>query len=506
MPAKGKKYSFYKGISFDNALDFSRRSSYSRDIMLERVNPMRIILPMKQHYGDECIPIVKVGDKVTIGECVGMPPEGAFGAPIHAGISGEVSRIEDCTLPNGITSKAVHIVSDRKKTFHPSIHKRSHVEISAPEVRGIIKNAGIVGLGGEGIPTIYKVNRARQIGVNEILINCLQNEPYVTSDLIRLSDYPDYVVMGAIALAGASDASKITFLLGERMTKEADAIRASIARLTNKNYSEYSYGIKFFKSRYPQGYYRLIAKALYGKTLRRDQTLEEECKAVLFNCSTCYACFEAIADGMPFHSRIVTLCSPRGEGHNILAPIGTPVTELLDSVNGISETSSRILLGNLLTGTTVSDPDNTPIIKTTKAISVVSYNSKIVSSCIRCNECVRACPIELKPNIIKALIDSGYKEKAIFFRMQDCIHCAACSYVCPSGIRLYETIRESFESSSSAGRWGRRFSSLEKYDELLSNELKNSRTLLEEYDEESSSSDSSSDDSILLPFEGGKIV
>ena len=493
------KFSFYKSLLFDNALDFSGRSSFMKEIMLEKIYPTRIILPMKQHYGSPCIPVVKKGDHVLIGQCVGMPPEGSLGAPVHSGISGNVTDIRQIELPDTTKCEAVFISSDRKRTHHPSIRPRSDFNVSATNVTGMIKEAGIVGMGGEGIPTWAKITRARKSGVDCILVNCLQSEPYATSDLLRITDYADYLIMGAVALAGAVGVTTIEFLISEKKTTEITALQSAMER-TQGRYSGYAFNIRYFKERFPQGYYRLVAKALWDKNLEPGQTLEETCKAVMFNCSTVYACWEAIADGMPLVSRIITVTGNDNDGHNVLAPIGTPVSEILNSINGRSETMDRIILGNALTGIALKDPDNIPVMKTTPAVTVIRDMEGVSSHCMHCGSCSRACPMEIYPSVLKQLIDRGMNEKAENEGIGKCIACGACSYVCPSRIDLTSTIAGYV--ASTAKRTPASFNSA-----VINESIDiGSVSLLERYNEEEEDKTSDDKDTILLPFEGGKRV
>ena len=192
--ANGKIYSFSKGVISNGVLDFSRRTPFVREVMLEKINPVRIILPMKMNYGVPCEPVVKKGDKVKVGQCVGMPKPHTFASPVHSGISGTVTDVAPVTLPNGISCMAVFIENDMKKTTVESIRPRTHMNMSARETVAIIRAAGICGMGGEGIPSAAKISRARRHGVNELLVNCLQSEPFATCDLTVINEYTDYVV------------------------------------------------------------------------------------------------------------------------------------------------------------------------------------------------------------------------------------------------------------------------------------------------------------------------
>ena len=495
------KYSYIKSFLAGDALDFSKRPSFVREIMLERVFPTRIILPLKQHYGDECIPAVSVGDHVLIGQCVGVPAEGSFAVPIHSGISGFVKEIKPIRLPNGVSCNAIYIESDRKRTRHPSVVlPRMELNISASTTMGVIKNAGIVGLGREGIPTIAKINRARNAKVEELLVNVLQSEPYAVGDLFIAGEYADYVIMGAIAVAGACGTNKIRICIAANQAEEIEALKSAIDRALFE-YPDFQIEFRLFKDRYPQGYYRLIAKALYGKMIGENETLEDSCKAVLFNCSTLYACWDAIAGNMPLTSKIISITTDRGDAHNVLAPIGTPISELLNTINGISATENIVVWGNCLTGIAINDPDNIPVIKTTPAISVIHKREIVATKCVHCGRCEENCPMGVNPGLAAMLIRKGAINNAVKERLGQCIACGICSYVCPSGLDLTGVLAAFSNKIKSQSKQNNKERVFHQEQINLGNV-----SLLEMYSEDEANYNSKDKDSIYLPFEGGKEV
>lgn len=485
----------------DNALEFSKRSSFKREILLEKLYPSRIILPMKMNYGEAAVPTVRVGEKVTIGQCVGAPNPGSFAVPVHSGISGEVTEIRTITLPNRVTCKAVVIESDRKRTYHPSVYPRSDVNVSASKVRGIVKDAGIVGMGGEGIPTIAKINMARRSGVDRILVNCLQSEPYANCDFMRISESPEYIIMGSVALAGAVGVKRIDILISDNRKEEISALQNAM-QMSAGDYSGFIFNFKYFKERFPQGYYGLVAKALYGVDLKEGETLESRCKAVMFNCSTVYSCWEAIADNMPLSSRIISVSGENGEGHNVLVPIGTTVSEILNTVNDNIKTAKKLVWGNCLTGLEIKDPDNTPIIKTTSAISVITRREFNTSSCIRCFKCEDSCPMGLEPGLLYNLLRKGLQYKAEDEGAAKCIACGSCSFVCPATIDLTGAI------ASYASKLNRNDEHPDKLSFAEHTKINiGSVSLLETHEEdETGEAEVRNPDDIVLPFEEGKLI
>ncbi len=475
--------------------------------MFERIYPSKIILPMKMHYGVPAIPAVKVGDYVRIGQCVGVPPKGAFSVPVHSGISGRVSDISEIRLPNGIITPAVTIVNDMKRTRLESVKPRSGFKISASETIGIIRNAGICGMGGEGIPTAAKLKRARNEAITDFLVNCLQSEPYSTCDLVAITEYPDYVVLGACACARAVGASKCVFLISENRKEQRKALANSIDKF-KADFKDLEFDIKLFRERFPQGYYRLVARALYGKNLMLGETLEKTCKAVLFNCSTMLACWEALSDNIPMMSRIVSVTGDASGGHNMLVPIGTPVSELLVNAQDVRNGSDRIVWGNCLTGIEVKDPELTPIVKTTSVISAIRRTEVPKTPCIHCGLCSECCPMNLSPNTIYEMLNQGLRQKASEEGARDCIACGSCSYVCPAGINLTTAIA----SFAGEGRIIEVNSLLDNsgMDERLLDDYEapdvGGTSLLEDYSDDGDNNDRKATDTITLPFEKDKEV
>lgn len=512
-----KLYSFYSGIFADNALEFSKRSSYVREIMLERIYPRRILVPLRQGLGAEAIPVVKEGDHVLIGSCIAVVPSGVIGAPVHSGISGTVKSIRKITLPNGIVTAAVEIISDNKRTFHESIKPRQNLDINAKTVMGIIKNSGIIGMGGEGIPVIAKISRAKKYQVKELLVNCLQSEPYATSDLYKINEASDYVVQGALAVAGSIGVKKIRFLISKNRKAEQEILNAAIERCKKTFNIDMEYEVALFKERYPQGYYRLIARALYAVELKENEILENTVHAVLFNCSTMAACWDTIKDGLPMFQRVITVAGDNGVLHNVLAPIGTPISEIVKSEFGAYDSTNRILWGNALTGIPVNDYEHTPVIKTTSALTIIRKLDYATAPCLHCGLCSDACAMDISVDVAYKLIERNLTEAALNENVLSCISCGLCSYVCPSGLDLASTISDfTSEYKIKMNKTGAMFSattnssedtSVKHFSDEWNTLMKDidSCTLLEDFNEKKEE-DSEDEDYIVLPFEGGKKI
>jgi len=292
-------------------------------------------------------------------------------------------------------------------------------------------------MGGEGYPTYAKCLRAQAFGVRTLVVNVTQSEPFLACDLHIVRTTADKVLFGAAALAGATGAKRIVFCIEDAWNEEIISIQNAIAKIRDQ-YIDRSFGIKVFRSRFPQGCQQLLMKALFDVEISPDQLPEVACKTVIFNTSTCYAVSEMIERNQPLTSRVVTISGDTMTGHNVVVPIGTTVDELLERVPG-AHSAQRVVWGGAMTGVALHDL-KVPIIKTTTAISVIRGYEPALTPCIHCGACTHACPVGLEPNYINRFIEMGASEALASESIQACIACGACSYVCPAGIALSTNI------------------------------------------------------------------
>ncbi|MBO4495636.1 MAG: RnfABCDGE type electron transport complex subunit C [Clostridiales bacterium] len=443
-----KKVTFKKGNLQSDGLDFGRQRKFMREALLEVCSPREVILPMVQHRGTPCDPVVSVGDSVAIGDLVGVPAD-MKGVPVHASVSGEVTKIDSIRLPNRVSCKAVWIKNDLNRRFSTKIHPRTNVDqLSLAELSKLLWTSGICGMGGEGISTYSKCVKAEKAGVETLLVNATQSEPFLACDLHHLRVNAPRVLQGAMALGGICRVKKVVFCIEDLWVDEIDALNKAITDLRHR-YLDKKIEVRLFKTRFPQGCQQLIIKALYGVELPIGKDPEEEVKAVLFNASTCQAFCDMIEKNQPLISRVVTISGDTITGHNVLVPIGTSVSELLERVPG-AHTAQRIAWGGAMTGVAIKDL-NVPIIKTTAAITIIRKFEPMRMNCIHCGACVGACPVGLSPYLLNRLIEIGQEEAAVSESVEQCIACGACAYVCPAGIELSTNIAKAAHRARKRG-------------------------------------------------------
>ena len=432
-----KKLTFKTGFMPNDGLDFVHQRKFMREALLEVCSPREVTIPMKQHRGTPCEPVVSVGDEVAMGDLIGAPRD-MNGVPVHASISGTVTKIDSIRLPNKVSCKAVTIKNDLRRRVSSKITPRKdYSSLPLSELKKLLWASGICGMGGEGIPTYTKCLRAEKLGVDTLLVNCTQSEPFLSCDLHHIRVNPGKVLQGAMALSGICRVKRVIFCIEDTWTDEIEALKQAIENARSR-YMDRHIKVKLFKSRFPQGCQQLLIKALYGVELPLGKDPEEEVSAVVFNCSTCFAFSEMIEKNQPLTSRIVTISGDTITGHNVVVPIGTSVEEILERVPG-AHTAQRIAWGGAMTGVAISRLD-VPIIKTTTAITIIRKFEPPRTNCIHCGECVGACPVGLSPYLLNRLIELGQTESLKAESVEQCIACGACSYVCPAGIELSTNI------------------------------------------------------------------
>ncbi len=428
-----RKFSFIKGVLPNDGLDFSVKRDLSQERVLEQFTPREVLIPLHQSIGTPAAPIVRVGSLVSIGQMIGKPTS-QLSAPVHASISGTVAAIEAIKLPNGVVCDAVRITNDLKRRQDDSVQKRSSPENLTPkDLRKLLLFSGIVGMGGEGYPSAAKCSMAQKAGVDTLYVNGLQSEPHLTCDIHLMREHADRVILGAVALASVCRVQKIVFCLQDKSKHEIDVMTAALDRI-RPSYPDRELSVIVFKSRFPQGYDKLIIKALYQKELTMEQSIEESVHAVVFNVSTCAAFWEKVEKNLPCTSRVVTVSLDNTALRNILVPIGTLVSELLDRIPGTGS-CIRIVMGGALTGVTVANL-NTPVLKTTQGITLIRQEKPRTLPCVQCGYCVEACPVGILPYLCEKLIAIEDFETLKYEGIDACISCGACSFVCPCGIEL----------------------------------------------------------------------
>lgn len=396
--------------------------------------PAEVIIPLRQHIGAPCRPLVRMGDSVLMGQKIGDGD--GLCVPVHASVSGKVIAIEPRPFPAGGEIESIVIENDYLDT--PAGEMVAHEDLSdltEDQMIHIIREAGIVGMGGATFPTNVKADV--EAGTVEVLIaNACECEPYITADDALLCTYPDQVMRGLTALAKILKPNRTVLAVEDNKPEAIAAIRAQAAE--DKSDIE----ILVLPTRYPQGAEKQLIKAATGREVPAGK-LPKDVGCVVFNAATCASVYKAIYDGEPITRRIVSIT---GEGirepKNYIVRIGTPFSMLVAAAGGLMQEDTRVIAGGPMMGTAQKTLD-VPVTKGVNSILCMKAEQEQPAvACIRCGRCVAACPMNLMPLYLYQLSEEGEMEELKSFRLFDCIECGCCAYVCPSYLPLTDRFRK----------------------------------------------------------------
>ncbi len=391
--------------------------------------PDLLVIPMSQHIGAPCKPLVKKNDLVTKGQKIG--DNQGLCVPVHASVSGKVKAVELRPHTNGSTVMSVVIENDHQGTLCPDIQPRSKEAVDAltpDELVGIIREAGVVGMGGAAFPTHVKLSGA--IGkADTVIVNAGECEPYITADDRLCQEMPEVVVSGLMI------AMKILGLKEGHIGIEDNKPKAAAA-LKNAAVGT-GVVVDVLPAKYPQGAEKQL---IYAITKREVPSggLPAAVGCVVINAATCKAIHDAVYLGMPLIERIVTVSGDiLMEPKNLMVPIGTSFDLLLDAC-GLAENPYKVLNGGPMMGAAQYDLSVTTI-KACNAITVLGKSNSFHvedSRCLRCGKCIDACPMKLMPVLMYKALQTGDVEEMKAINMMDCIECGCCAYTCPASVPL----------------------------------------------------------------------
>lgn len=393
--------------------------------------PATVTLLTSMHIGKPATVIVKPGDHVDVGQKV-AESSGFVSAPVHASVSGTVKKIEDTLTSSGSYVPAVVIESDGLMTPYGGVTPPSAETYD--EFISALRESGIVGLGGAGFPTAVKFDVKDTSRISEVIINCAECEPYITSDTRTLIDRTEDVFDGISLLEKVLGVKKIVIAVESNKREAIEKIKP----LAEK---DPVVTVKVLPSLYPQGGEKVMIYHVTGKIVPAGK-LPIDVGSVVCNCTTLAEIARYVRTGMPLTEKCVTVDGDAvSEPKNVIVPIGTSLSDVFTFCGGFSKTPEKILYGGPMMGLAVPSAD-VPILKNTNA--VLAFSAKLAkepktTQCIHCGRCVNACPFGLSPESIGKAFEK--KDGAALEKLEVnlCMECGCCSFVCPAKRPIVQT-------------------------------------------------------------------
>ena len=390
--------------------------------------PDVVVIPMSQHIGAPCKPLVKKGDLVTVGQKIG--DNQGLCVPVHASVSGKVKAVEARPHTNGSTVMSVVIENDHLGTLCEEIKPRTQEEVDAltkEELIGIVREAGIVGMGGATFPTHVKLGGQ---GVDTVIVNAGECEPYITSDDRLCREQPAKLIGGLKIVMKVFGLKEGHIGIEDNKSEAVKALNACLCK-------EDGITVDVLPAKYPQGAEKQLIYAVTGREVPSG-SLPASVGCAVFNAATVKAIYDAVYDGMPLIKRIVTVSGDiLMEPKNLLVPIGTSFNELLEAC-GHSENPYKVLSGGPMMGAAQYDL-SVPTIKGVNAITVLGKANKYDVAdyrCLRCGKCIDVCPMKLMPVLMHKSMQSNDIQEMKDNDIMDCIECGSCAYTCPASVPL----------------------------------------------------------------------
>ncbi|WP_297813463.1 electron transport complex subunit RsxC [uncultured Methylophaga sp.] len=400
----------------------------------------KLILPLQQHIGAAAMPVVSVGDKVLKGQRIARA-DGHVSVCLHAPSSGTVVAIDEQAIPHpsGLSAPCITIETDGEDQWIERHPVENFSEMSAHEIRQIIRDAGIVGLGGAGFPSFIKMNPGVHHTVETLLLNGAECEPYISCDDMLMRERADGILDGVEIMRHALRARNVILAIEDNKPLAISAMELALAarpHLTNTS-------IVVIPTRYPTGGEKQIIQVVTGKEVPSDG-LPIDIGIVSHNMGTAYAVGRAINHGEPLISRIVTVTGTDvTHAGNFETLFGTPISELLEFAETKRQPDEPFILGGPMMGFNLSG-DNLPVTKTANCILVGVEDAAPKTDplpCIRCGDCASVCPASLLPQQLYWHSRAKEFDQTQDYNLFDCIECGCCDYVCPSKIPLVSYFR-----------------------------------------------------------------
>lgn len=409
----------------------------TKDLKVEEIKAPEILyIPVSQNIGAPCTPLVKAGDTVFKGQKIGDNDTTPVSAPIHSSVSGKVKAVQMWQHATGAKVNCIVIENDFQETLDPSIAPKGDLEnLTSEDIMAIIREAGIVGMGGATFPTAAKIKFGLG-AIDTVIINGAECEPYLTCDYRAMMETPEKIIFGLKAVMKALNVTKGVVGVEDNKMDAVELLKKAAE-------GEANIEIRALKTKYPQGGEKQLIYAVTGREVPSGK-LPAEVGCAVFNLGTCCAVADAIQTGMPCIERNVTVTGLVKQPKNLRVKMGTTFDYLINECcGGLADGADKVLSGGPMMGVAQHSLD-VPVTKGTSGITVLSNaecNYVDEPTCIRCGKCVEVCPMGLQPLYMNLFGSHDRLEEADKYNVLDCIECGACAYTCPAKIHLVQQFR-----------------------------------------------------------------
>ena len=399
--------------------------------------PQKVTIPMQQHIGAPCEPLVKVGDKVAVGQLIGDTDK-FVSAPIHASVSGVVTAVGDVKLPNGVMSKAVTIESDGEMRLWEGIEPPK-VETREDFVKAV-RASGLVGLGGAGFPTHIKLNFPPDKNIDTLVINAAECEPYITVDYRECIENSWDILSGVYTIKDMLGIKNV-IIAAEDNKPEAFKVLKNIA--DHKDDIKDEVKLMVLESKYPQGAEKMMVQSATGRKVPPGK-LPADVGCVVMKVASAAFIARYLKTGKPLVSRSLTVDgSAIANPKNVRVPVGTNIGDIIDFCGGFSAEPCKILTGGPMMGLAIVGTE-LPVLKQNNAILAFGKDDAVLKpekDCIRCGRCASACPMSLMPTNIVRAAKARDVEALKKIGVNVCMECGSCAFACPAGKPLVQHMR-----------------------------------------------------------------
>lgn len=404
--------------------------------IVEASPPERVVIPLSQHLGAPCKPLVTINQEVKKGEMIGEAV-GFVSAPVHASFSGKVIAIGEFLNAMGRFVSSIVIENDAKEEWTSLEDTPDYMKLSPEQLKEKVKKAGIVGMGGAAFPSVVKLSPPKEKPIDTLILNGSECEPYLTGDFRLMLEKPREIIEGMKVLMRILGIKRGFVGIEDNKPGAVKAMQESVV-------DEMGIEVYALPTKYPEGAEKMLIQVITGRAVP-PKGLPMDVRVVVHNVGTAYAIYEAVRYGKPLIERVITIT---GEGirnpNNMKVKIGTLVSHLIDVCGGLKDEKVKVISGGPMMGFAIPSLD-VPITKGTSGIVALTereiVHAEEFKPCIRCSRCINICPMGLMPSMLSIYSEKGFYEGAKEYNLFDCFECGCCAYVCPSKRPIVQQIR-----------------------------------------------------------------